>query len=86
MAGPIGHGTFARDTVGDASYEGPFDLSIADLIVGENVLAVEVHQDDPGSSDIVFGLELEAVETAQTSDGLGDAEAILAGLRVTEIM
>jgi hypothetical protein len=86
MADPVGHGTFASDNVGDANYEGPFDLAVADLIVGENVLAVEVHQDGPGSSDIVFGLELEAVETAQTSDGLGDAEAILAGLRVTEIM
>ena len=86
MDDPVGHGTFADDNVGDANYEGPFDLSASGLIVGENVLAVEVHQDDAGSSDIVFGLELDAVETTQTSEGLGDAEAILAGLRVTEIM
>lgn len=86
MDNPVGHGVFANDNVGDANYEGPFDLSAAGLVVGENVLAVEVHQDDAGSSDIVFGLELESVETEFVSDGLGDAEAILAGLRVTEIM
>lgn len=86
MDDPVGHGTFASDNVGDADYEGPFDLPASSLIVGENVLAVEVHQDDAGSSDIVFGLELQAVETELVREGLGDAEAILSGLRITEIM
>lgn len=86
MDDPVGHGTFASDNVGDANYEGPFDLSATGLVVGENVIAVEVHQDDAGSSDIVFGLELDSVVTTQRSEGLGDAEAILAGLRMTEIM
>ncbi|MFT6573372.1 MAG: hypothetical protein ACJA16_001555, partial [Akkermansiaceae bacterium] len=86
MDDPVGHGVFANDNVGDANYEGPFTLSADGLLVGGNVLAVEVHQDDVGSSDIVFGLELEAVETEFMSEGLGDAEAILAGLRATEIM
>jgi hypothetical protein len=49
MNNPVGHGTFASANVGDANYEGPFDLSATGLIVGENVLAVEVHQDDAGS-------------------------------------
>ena len=86
MEDPVSHGSFASDNVGNADFEGPFDLPADGLLQGENVLAVEVHQDDDSSSDIVFGLELEVVETEFVSDGLGDAEAIMAGLRLTEIM
>lgn len=86
MDDPVTHAAFASDNVGDADYEGPFDLPVGALVAGDNVLAVEVHQDDGASSDIVFGLELEAVEVELISQGIGDAEAILAGLRLTEIM
>ncbi|MGI9243149.1 MAG: hypothetical protein ACR2RV_20295, partial [Verrucomicrobiales bacterium] len=86
MEDPVTHEGFASDNVGDADYEGPFVLSAGTLVVGDNVIAVEVHQDEEGSSDIVFGLELEAVVTEQISQGLGDAEAILVGLELTEIM
>lgn len=40
--------------------EGPFAISGATLVEGENVLAVEVHQSGASSSDIVFGAELTA--------------------------
>jgi len=86
MDDPVTHASFASDNIGNADYEGPFDLPSTALVAGENFVAAEVHQDDDGSSDIVFGLELAAVETEFVTEGLGDATAILAGLRLTEIM
>ena len=62
--GPISYDTFANRVVGDASYEGPFTLSTSSLVQGANVLAVEVHQVNAGSSDIVFGLSLESTSNA----------------------
>ena len=55
-----GYGTGADRTVSDAGYEGPFILSAANLATGTNVLAVEVHQVNTTSSDVVMGLELIA--------------------------
>jgi hypothetical protein len=52
------HDTFANRTVGDAAIEGPFTLPSEFLVAGENTFAVEVHQANTGSSDIVFGLEM----------------------------
>ena len=64
-AGTVSHGTFANALPpgGDASGMDVFTLDAAlgqlpGLNNGDNVLAVEVHQRDAGSSDIVFGLEL----------------------------
>lgn len=51
--------TTASRTVGDASIEGPSAFPSAALRRGDNVLAVEVHQISTGSSDVVFGLQLE---------------------------
>ena len=39
---------------------GPVTLSLANLSTGVNTLAVEVHQNDPGSSDLVTGTCLSA--------------------------
>jgi len=52
------HDTFANRVVGDAAFEGPFTLPASLLVPGENTFAVEVHQANVGSSDVVFGLEL----------------------------
>ena len=50
------------DTAGhENAYEGPFDISITNLVSGKNVLAIEVHQAGGSSSDMVFGAELTAV-------------------------
>ena len=54
------YSTTASRVVGDANYDGPFLLETTYLQPGTNVLAVEVHQNDAGSSDIVMGLELIA--------------------------
>ena len=50
--------TFATVVVGDAAVTGPFALGVVALLPGTNVLAVEVHQANAGSSDIVWGGEL----------------------------
>ncbi|MCI0536811.1 MAG: Ig-like domain-containing protein [Verrucomicrobiales bacterium] len=42
------------------AYEGPYDIPIANLVKGENVLTAEVHQSGGSSSDMVFGGELIA--------------------------
>jgi hypothetical protein len=66
--GPVTYNTFAIDTIGDASSEGPFLLTAPQLIRGRNVLAVEVHQAAPGSSDVVFGLSLQATVPAVSGE------------------
>jgi CotH kinase protein/Lamin Tail Domain/PA14 domain/Putative Ig domain len=48
----------AAGQVGDAALTGPHIVSASDLVAGTNVLAVEVHQVNSGSSDIVFGCAL----------------------------
>jgi len=53
--------TPAAREVGNADYEGPYDFPTTNLLAGENVLGVEVHQSSPSSEDIVFGAELEAI-------------------------
>jgi len=59
--GIINDKTMAERTVSNAELEGPFTLPSDALRRGENVLAVEVYQVSSGSSDVVFGLSLDAV-------------------------
>ncbi len=44
--------------VGDAAIEGPFEIPGDALRVGENVVAVQVHQVNATSSDVVWGMDL----------------------------
>jgi hypothetical protein len=61
-AGPLDYMTGgAGGAVGDAAYEGPFTVCVSNLVMGDNVLAVEVHQTGFNSSDLVFGMELLAM-------------------------
>ena len=39
-----------------------FPVQVGQLLEGENVIAVEIRQSDPGSSDLSFDLELKAVQ------------------------
>ena len=57
--GLIDNGTGAADTVSDAVMEGPVFVMPTNLIAGTNVLAVEVHQVNATSSDVVFGCSIE---------------------------
>lgn len=59
-SGTVTASTLANAGVPNAIYEGPFELPTESLLVGNNRLSVEVHQQSPGSSDIVFGASLTA--------------------------
>jgi hypothetical protein len=78
---PDGDVTFATPSstgIGNAVFAGPLVVPSGDLKLGENVLAVEVHQFTPGSNDIVFGAELVAEVT------LPDPETALPPLAFSE--
>jgi hypothetical protein len=66
--GPVSSSTFASQNVGDAVSEGPFDVPASFLQPGDNVVAVEVHQSNTSSSDVVFGLSIQA--TLPAASGL----------------
>ena len=57
-AGAIQYSTPATRTVGNAVLEGPVSFPITNLVVGDNLIAVEVHQSGIDSSDAVFDLAL----------------------------
>jgi hypothetical protein len=58
-AGPVGPETLATTGVGDATLNS-LVLPTTSLQTGTNRLSVEVHQNSTGSSDVVFGLKLDA--------------------------
>ncbi len=85
----ITHTTRADRTVDNATYEyASLDTTGVNLHSGDNVIAVEVHQTNSTSSDIVFGLALNAIvqQTHQVEDPFEDARRLMENLRVTEIM
>ncbi|HON08262.1 MAG TPA: immunoglobulin domain-containing protein, partial [Verrucomicrobiota bacterium] len=57
-AGTVTSSTYANRTIGDAAYEGPFTIALPGLVSGSNLVAVEVHNADASSSDVVFGMEI----------------------------
>jgi len=62
--GAVGYQTVAlTDHEGRDHYNGPFVISTTNLVAGDNVFAVEVHQNTASSSDVVFGAELVALRT-----------------------
>lgn len=71
-AGTVTFATTANSNVGDAVEE-TLTFDAAALQNGENILAVEVHQQHSGttqsSSDVVFGMKLDAQVTASGSAG-----------------
>jgi hypothetical protein len=62
--GPITYTTVAVPSDHENRYEGPFEISAASLVPGDNVIAAEVHQNSATSSDLVFGLELAILTAA----------------------
>lgn len=56
--GPVTYDTFAQNN--ESALEGPFAIPLTNLVPGDNVMAVEVHQVNTTSSDIVFGMSLYA--------------------------
>lgn len=76
---PERNGT-ANRTVGNAVAEGPFTVTVSNLVVGDNVFAVEVHQNSSTSSDIVMGASLDVIEVKQESATPGYANSVRATL------
>lgn len=64
--GPVTYATLANRTVGNVAPEF-FTLSSRGLVQGENVLAVEIHQDSPFSADLTFGVTVGAIVPAVTA-------------------
>lgn len=58
--GSVAQATLAARTVGNPAWE-TFLVPRGALVLGDNVLAVEVHQDSLGSPDLTFGLELKGI-------------------------
>lgn len=86
---PYDHSSDATGSaVGNASLEGEFVVPSTFLIDGTNVLAAEVHQNGGGSSDVVFGISLDAEVTTPGTPNPAYAAALktFAGLRITELM
>ncbi len=80
--GDIDYNTFANRHISEADFES-FMIPAELLVPGTNVLAGEAHQDDANSSDIVFGAALDA---SVQSGGLDQMQALVDGLRITEVM
>ncbi|HTD68714.1 MAG TPA: lamin tail domain-containing protein, partial [Candidatus Limnocylindria bacterium] len=57
--GAVDSATLSSRSVDNAVYEGSFAIPSTSLVLGTNVLAVEVHQQAAASTDIVFGLQLD---------------------------
>ena len=64
--GTVSFTTVATGNIGDAAVE-TVDFPGTGLVAGDNVLAVAVHQEHSGttqsSSDVTFGLKLDAITT-----------------------
>lgn len=70
-AGVSGFGATANRTVSNASEElEVFPVNAARLVSGVNTLAVEVHQVNASSSDVVFGLRLKVAVPGQSQSGV----------------
>jgi hypothetical protein len=68
--------TTSTRTISDATSEGPFTVAVTNLVNGENVLAVEVHQNSSGSSDIVMGMEVAVIEAHREGYTPGYANSV----------
>ena len=94
--GTIGFSTRASGSVGGSDEETFFDWEIDEtlLLAGENIIAVEVHQSSPTSSDLGFDLVLEGMMSSPVvpvtmqwsqQSGPGVASFLDAGDPATEV-
>lgn len=77
--GQVVYSTPASQTIGNATLVGPVSLPTTNLVVGRNVLAVEVHQSGIDSSDVVFAMSLAAQLVAEVRLELVDPQLSPAG-------
>lgn len=78
--GVVGYETNASETVGGSDEDFFFEFNVDQSILtnGTNLVAVEIHQVDGGSSDISFDLELIASNQSSTGQSvvLGTADSV----------
>jgi len=60
-AGTVTAATFATASVGDGILEGPISYRATNLVAGDNVIAVEMHQNATGSSDVTWGGQFDVL-------------------------
>src|SRR5207248_1538863 len=56
--GPIDLSTPANTLVSSPTYTGAITLAVTNLVIGTNVLAVEVHQAANNTNSLLFGVEM----------------------------
>ncbi len=89
---PLSYTNFANRVVDNAVYEGPYSRPATWLQQGDNVVAVEVHQANAGSSDIVFGMTLDSapiappVATPGTTNSVARTLAAFPTVWINEVM
>jgi hypothetical protein len=70
-AGPISYTTMSSVSITDATYQGPFAISASLFQPGDNVIAVEVHQNNNPTGDLMFGLRLEGLIVTNNAAAAG---------------
>jgi hypothetical protein len=72
LAGPVSYNSLAQSAIGGTDESTPVELllSTANLIPGTNTIAVEMHQDSIGSSDLGFDLALIGLHNTNASHGV----------------
>ena len=51
----VNYNTQATTVVGDATYSPAYTATLTNLVAGDNVIAVEVHETGTANSDVTFG-------------------------------
>ncbi len=78
--GLVTYATLSQQLVDNAALEGSILRDATYLKKGDNVLAVEVHQNNTGSSDIVFGMMLDTAPRVQQLATPGSVNSVAAML------
>src|SRR5258706_7603512 len=71
-AATVNYNSQAAVNVGDAVYNGPFSATWSNVVAGDNVIAVEVHQNGTTSSDVTFGAEFTIGSTSTNQSPCDD--------------
>lgn len=74
----VTNGLYAAPVSGAPGWTGPFTLPLTNVVSGTNWIAVELHQSSPTSSDIYFGMKLDAVVITNNP--------AQAGLKINEVL
>ncbi len=80
MDDPVNYTTLSTRLVDNAGFEGPFLRSANGLRQGDNLLSAEVHQNNAGSSDVVFGLALDSEPLAPSIATPGTSNSVARSL------